>query len=76
MNRRPSFDEMLVRETPYQQIGETKFSKPVFDHVLSHRTLIPASAKCALLSLIRPRGLTFRSARQSYQRPSIPDHHR
>ena len=37
-------------ETPYLQIGETKYGKPILDRVLSHRTSIPAAAKCALLS--------------------------
>jgi putative proteasome-type protease len=37
-------------ETPYLQIGETKHGKPILDRVLTHQTLIPAAAKCALLS--------------------------
>ena len=37
-------------ETPYLQIGETKYGKPILDRVLSHDTPIPAATKCALLS--------------------------
>ena len=37
-------------ETPYLQIGETKYGKPILDRVLDHQTKIPAAAKCALLS--------------------------
>ena len=37
-------------ETPYLQIGETKYGKPILDRLLNHQTLIPAATKCALLS--------------------------
>lgn len=37
-------------ETPYLQIGETKYGKPILDRLLSHRTSLRAAAKCALLS--------------------------
>ena len=37
-------------ETPYLQIGETKYGKPILDRVLRHETAIPTAAKCALLS--------------------------
>ncbi len=37
-------------ETPYLQIGETKYGKPILDRLLNHRTLMPAAVKCALLS--------------------------
>ncbi len=37
-------------ETPYLQIGETKYGKPILDRVMSHQTSIPAAVKCALLS--------------------------
>jgi putative proteasome-type protease len=37
-------------ETPYLQIGETKYGKPILDRMLSHDTPMPTAAKCALLS--------------------------
>ncbi len=37
-------------ETPYLQIGETKYGKPILDRVLTHQTSIPEATKCALLS--------------------------
>ncbi len=37
-------------ETPYLQIGETKYGKPILDRVLTHQTSMPAATKCALLS--------------------------
>jgi putative proteasome-type protease len=38
-------------ETPFLQIGETKYGKPILDRVLTHQTPIGAATKCALLSL-------------------------
>lgn len=38
-------------ETPYFQIGETKYGKPIIDRVVTPRTDLTQAAKCALLSL-------------------------
>jgi Predicted proteasome-type protease len=38
-------------ETPYFQIGETKYGKPILDRVVTPRTDLTQAAKCALLSL-------------------------
>ncbi|HLO77633.1 MAG TPA: proteasome-type protease [Magnetospirillum sp.] len=38
-------------ETPYFQIGESKYGKPVIDRVITPRTDLTQAAKCALLSL-------------------------
>ena len=38
-------------ETPYFQIGESKYGKPVIDRVVTPRTDLTQAAKCALLSL-------------------------
>lgn len=38
-------------ETPFLQIGETKYGKPILDRTLSYDTTIEAAAKYALLSL-------------------------
>lgn len=38
-------------ETPYFQIGESKYGKPIIDRVLSTRTSIPEAAKLALISM-------------------------
>jgi putative proteasome-type protease len=38
-------------ETPYFQIGETKYGKPIIDRVITTRTDLTQAAKCALLSL-------------------------
>lgn len=38
-------------DTPYFQIGESKYGKPIIDRVLSHRTSIPEAAKLALISM-------------------------
>lgn len=37
-------------ETPYVQIGERKYGKPILDAMLNARTALAAAAKCALLS--------------------------
>ncbi len=38
-------------ETPYFQIGESKYGKPVLDRVLTPETPLPEAAKCALVSM-------------------------
>lgn len=38
-------------ETPFLQIGETKYGKPILDRTLSYEISVTAAAKCALLSL-------------------------
>lgn len=40
-----------TRETPFLQIGETKYGKPILDRTLSFNTNLEAAAKCALLSI-------------------------
>lgn len=39
------------KETPFLQIGETKYGKPILDRILSFDTPLEAAAKCALLSI-------------------------
>jgi putative proteasome-type protease len=38
-------------ETPFLQIGETKYGKPILDRALTFDTSLEAAAKCALLSI-------------------------
>ncbi|MCS7226112.1 MAG: proteasome-type protease [Gloeomargarita sp. SKYB31] len=38
-------------ETPFLQIGETKYGKPILDRTLTYETPLAAAAKCALLSI-------------------------
>lgn len=38
-------------ETPFLQIGETKYGKPILDRTLTFDTQLEAAAKCALLSI-------------------------
>lgn len=38
-------------ETPYFQIGESKYGKPVLDRVIAPDTPLPEAAKCALVSM-------------------------
>lgn len=38
-------------ETPFLQIGETKYGKPILDRALNFHTPLEAAAKCALLSI-------------------------
>jgi putative proteasome-type protease len=38
-------------ETPFLQIGEAKYGKPILDRALTANTQLEAAAKCALLSL-------------------------
>ncbi len=40
-----------TNETPYFQIGETKYGKPILDRVVSVETDLARATKCALLSL-------------------------
>ncbi len=39
------------RETPFLQIGETKYGKPILDRILDFETPLESAAKCALLSI-------------------------
>jgi len=38
-------------ETPYLQIGETKYGKPILDRVIKNDTTLDDAARCALVSL-------------------------
>lgn len=38
-------------ETPYFQIGESKYGKPIIDRVIKTTTSLPQAAKCALISM-------------------------
>jgi putative proteasome-type protease len=38
-------------ETPYFQIGESKYGKPILDRVVSRSTSLAQGAKCALISM-------------------------
>lgn len=40
-----------TKETPYLQIGETKYGKPILDRTLSFEMPLDPVAKCALLSI-------------------------
>ncbi len=40
-----------TRETPFLQIGETKYGKPILDRTITYETPLQAVAKCALLSI-------------------------
>lgn len=40
-----------TRDTPYFQIGESKYGKPIIDRVVNSRTSIDEAAKCALISM-------------------------
>jgi putative proteasome-type protease len=40
-----------TRETPFLQIGETKYGKPILDRTLTFETPLEAATKCALLSI-------------------------
>lgn len=37
--------------TPFLQIGETKYGKPILDRVIRHETSLEDAAKCALVSM-------------------------
>jgi putative proteasome-type protease len=38
-------------DTPYFQIGESKYGKPIIDRVVSRSTSLAQAAKCALISM-------------------------
>ena len=38
-------------ETPYLQIGETKYGKPILDRIIAADTTLDDAARCALVSL-------------------------
>jgi putative proteasome-type protease len=40
-----------TRETPFLQIGETKYGKPILDRTIAYETPLEDVAKCALLSI-------------------------
>lgn len=40
-----------TKETPFLQIGETKYGKPILDRTITYDTPLEAAAKCALLSI-------------------------
>jgi len=40
-----------TRETPYFQVGESKYGKPILDRVITPRTSLDEAAKCALISM-------------------------
>lgn len=40
-----------TRETPFLQIGETKYGKPILDRTITYEMPLDLAAKCALLSL-------------------------
>jgi putative proteasome-type protease len=40
-----------TQETPFFQIGETKYGKPILDRTLCYETPLETAAKCALLSI-------------------------
>ncbi len=40
-----------TKETPFLQIGETKYGKPILDRSLNFDTTLDTAAKCALLSI-------------------------
>ncbi|HEY9615230.1 MAG TPA: proteasome-type protease [Microcoleaceae cyanobacterium] len=39
------------KDTPFLQIGEAKYGKPILDRILTFETPLEAAAKCALLSI-------------------------
>lgn len=40
-----------TRDTPYFQIGESKYGKPILDRVVTTRSSLEEAAKCALISM-------------------------
>jgi putative proteasome-type protease len=40
-----------TKETPFLQIGETKYGKPILDRTIAYDTPLEALAKCAVLSI-------------------------
>ena len=51
--------------TPYFQLGETKYGKPILERVLTPETALSQVAKCALLSFDARSGRTCRWRRRS-----------
>jgi putative proteasome-type protease len=41
----------VCEETPYLQIGESKYGKPILDRILSPDTGLEDAARCALVSM-------------------------
>ena len=41
----------VTAETPYFQIGEAKYGKPILDRVITRSTPLKEAAKCALISM-------------------------
>ncbi len=39
------------QDTPYFQMGETKYGKPILDRIIRPETTLKAAAKCALISM-------------------------
>lgn len=40
-----------TQDTPFLQIGETKYGKPILDRVINHEVDLDSACKCALLSM-------------------------
>ncbi|MCG6872056.1 MAG: peptidase [Gammaproteobacteria bacterium] len=40
-----------TRETPYLQIGESKYGKPILDRIITRETSLADSARCAIVSM-------------------------
>jgi putative proteasome-type protease len=40
-----------TRETPYFQVGESKYGKPILDRVITPKTGLDEAAKCAMVSM-------------------------
>lgn len=40
-----------TKDTPFLQVGETKYGKPILDRILTYDTALESAAKCALLSI-------------------------
>lgn len=40
-----------TEETPYFQIGESKYGKPILDRVISHQTSLEDAARCTIVSM-------------------------
>ena len=40
-----------TEDTPYFQIGESKYGKPIIDRVLSHKSSLEQAMQCALISM-------------------------
>jgi putative proteasome-type protease len=40
-----------TEETPYFQIGESKYGKPILDRIISHQTSLEDAARCTIVSM-------------------------